>query len=156
MAFNYGFAYRVFLKELAEKHKLYAQLGLRQDQVDAIDEYDWAEFRSNCVFYHHNSPLDFRDDVDMDAEEELLTLLTAEDPTANIDSSRSAAPFAWMDEITSTSLLKKLLSLPISDLSILDEYVFGEKTQREIAAARNITQQAVQQRIRKMRQLLGK
>ncbi len=155
MGFNYGVAYRIFLKELAEKHKLYAQIGLRQDQVDALDEYDWAEFHSNCVFYFHNIPFDFRDDIDTEAEEEFLAFLTGEDPTARINYPRNDTPFAWMDEITSPKLLKKLVRLPICDLMLLDESVFRNITQKEIAEKLGISQKNVSKKLTRIKNFLG-
>ena len=156
MAFNYGLAYRVFLKELADKHILYAQLGLRQDQVDALDEYDWSEFHSNCVFYFHNTAFDFRDDIDEGADAEIISRLTVDDPASHIDSRMNGYSFSWMNEISSISFMEKLLKLPVQDLVMLDEYVFEGKTQKELSEEYGIAQQNISKRLRRIKNDLKK
>ena len=54
MAINFGAEYRRFNKEMEKKHRLYAQLEMTQEQIDALDAFDKEEFLSNnnyCRLY---------------------------------------------------------------------------------------------------------
>lgn len=62
--------------------------------------------------------------------------------------------YAWIDEISSPTLQKKLLSLSDSDLDILDAHVFGEKTQVEIAKEIGISQKNVSKKLKRIKQFL--
>ena len=50
MAINFGAEYKRFEKEMAKKHELYAQLGMSQEQIDALDEFDKEEFLSDNTY----------------------------------------------------------------------------------------------------------
>ena len=67
----------------------------------------------------------------------------------------SLAKYRWLDEIDSLALLKRLHSLPSEDLDILDAYVFEGKTQKEIAEKMNVSQQAIQKRIARIKKSIG-
>ena len=61
----------------------------------------------------------------------------------------------WLEDITSPELKRKLLSLSPKDLAILDLYVFEEKTQQEVAKEMQLSQQAIQKRLKKITGILG-
>ena len=61
----------------------------------------------------------------------------------------------WLEDITSLELKRKLLSLSPKDLAILDLYVFEEKTQQEVAKEMQLSQQAIQKRLKKITGILG-
>lgn len=48
MAINFGAEYRRFNEEMEKKHQLYTQLGMTQEQIDALDAFDKEEFLSLC------------------------------------------------------------------------------------------------------------
>ena len=72
MAINYGKAYRDFKKELEKKHALYDQLGMSKEQIDALDEFDWTEFRADCVYQVHTQPLEIASEPDFDEDKNPL------------------------------------------------------------------------------------
>lgn len=53
MAINFGAEYKRFEKEMAKKHELYAKLGMTQEQINALDEFDKAEFLSDNTYKRH-------------------------------------------------------------------------------------------------------
>ena len=53
MAINFGAEYRRFNKEMEKKHRLYAQLEMTQEQIDALDAFDKEEFLSNNNYKRH-------------------------------------------------------------------------------------------------------
>ena len=60
-----------------------------------------------------------------------------------------------LEDITSPELKRKLRSLSPKDLAILDLYVFEEKTQQEVAKEMQLSQQAIQKRLKKIAEILG-
>ena len=63
MAINFGAEYRRFNEEMEKKHQLYTQLGMTQEQIDALDAFDKEEFLSNNNYKRHVLSLD----IDADA-----------------------------------------------------------------------------------------
>lgn len=63
--------------------------------------------------------------------------------------------YAWLDEISSPELIGKLLSLAPEDLELLDAYVFGEKTQVELAKTNGISQKNISKKLNRIRRFLA-
>lgn len=154
MAINYGRKYREFREELKKKHELYAQLEMSQEQIDALDEFDWTEFRGDCVYQVHTQPLEIASEPEFDETKNPLykkfgDVLSVELKVTFRDKYR------WLDDISSQALLEKLLSLSEDDLEILDAYVFGEKKYREIGEANKVTPQCIYKKIQRIKKFLA-
>ena len=63
--------------------------------------------------------------------------------------------YAWLDEISSPELIGKLLSLAPEDLELLDAYVFGDKTQVELAKEKGISQKNISKKLNRIRRFLA-
>ena len=63
--------------------------------------------------------------------------------------------YAWLDEISSPELIGKLLSLAPEDLELLDAYVFGDKTQVELAKEKGISQKNISKMLIRIRRFLA-
>lgn len=154
MAINYGKAYRDFKKELEKKHALYEQLGMSKEQIDALDEFDWTEFRADCVYQVHTQPLEITSEPDFDEDKNPLykkfgDVLTVELKVTFRDK------YAWLDEISSPELTRRLLSLAPGDLELLDAYVFGDETQVELAKKKGISQKNISKKLNRIRRFLA-
>ena len=154
MALYYGKSYREFNKELDKKHKLYEQLGMSQEQIDAIDEFDRNEFNSDCVYNFHTQPLDNKAESDFDDDKNPLYKTFLDSITVEFKATFSE-PYDWMEDISSTSLLEKIRSLTPADLELLDAYVFGEMTQTELAAKKGISQKNICKKLNRIRRFLA-
>ena len=154
MAINFGKEYRRFAVEMKKKHKLYTQLNMSQEQIDALDEFDREEFLSNIRYMRRALPMCI--DGNPDTQEELLPLYQKFGDVLTVELKLTFREKCdWLEDITSAGLKKKLLSLSPRDLEILDFYVFEENTQKEIAEKLGITQQAVQKRLKKITEVLA-
>lgn len=154
MAFNYGKAYRDFREELGKKHELYEQLGMSQEQIDALDEYDWSEFRADCVYQVHTQSLDISTAPDFDDAKNPLYKKFGDVLTVELTFTFRDR-YAWLDDISSPTLLKRLLSLSPDDLDLLDESVFGEKKQTELAKDKGISQKNISKKLRRIKKFLA-
>ena len=72
MAINFGAEYRRFNKEMEKKHRLYAQLEMTQEQIDALDAFDKEEFLSNNNYKRHVLSLDIDENTDAPEDQPLL------------------------------------------------------------------------------------
>lgn len=72
MGISYSKAYRKFMEELEQKHSQYEQLDMSQEQIAALDEFDWAEFRADCVYRFHTQPIEASACEDFDEDKNTL------------------------------------------------------------------------------------
>ena len=132
MAINFGAEYRRFNKEMEKKHRLYAQLEMTQEQIDALDAFDKEEFLSNNNYKRHVLSLDIDENTDAPEDQPLLYRKFGDALSVELKVT-FREKCDWLEDITSPELKRKLLSLSPKDLAILDLYVFEEKTQQEVA-----------------------
>lgn len=154
MAINFGAEYKRFEKEMEKKHALYAQLGMSQEQIDALDTFDKEEFLSNNTYRRHVQSLSIDDDSEN--PEDMHPLFKKFGDVLSVELKITFRDrYGWLDDITSPELLKKLLSLSPEDLDLLDAYVFGEKTQQEIAADKGISQKNISKKLNRIKRFLA-
>lgn len=154
MAINFGREYKQFRKEMKKRHELYEQLAMKQEQIDALDAFDKEEFLSNITYMRHAQSFTLSEDSDNSEDMHPLYGKFGDVLTVNINLSLRGR-YEWLDEISSASLLKKLLSLSPDDLDILDASVFGEKTQKEIAASKGISQKNISKKLNRIKKFLA-
>ena len=154
MAINFGAEYKRFEKEMAKKHELYAQLNMSQEQIDALDEFDKEEFLSNNTYKRHIQSLSI--DEDSENSEDMHPLFKKFGDVLSVELKVTFRDrYAWLDDISSQMLHKKLLSLSEDDLDVLDAYVFGEKKYREIGEAKKVTPQCIYKKIQRIKKYLA-
>jgi DNA-directed RNA polymerase specialized sigma subunit len=143
MAINFGAEYKRFEKEMAKKHELYAQLGMSKE-----------EFLSDNTYKRHVQSLSI--DEDSGNPEDLHPLFKKFGDVLSVELKVTFRDkYAWLDEISSPELTKKLLSLAPEDLELLDAYVFGEKTQVELAKKNGISQKNISKKLNRIRRFLA-
>ena len=126
---------------------------MSREQIDALDEFDKEEFLSNNNYKRHIQSLSI--DEDSEYPDDLHPLLQRFIDVLAVELKVTFRDkYAWIDEISSPTLQKKLLSLSDSDLDILDAHVFGEKTQVEIAKEIGISQKNVSKKLKRIKQFL--
>lgn len=153
MAFSYASAYKRFRNELEKKHELYRQLEMTDEQIEALDSFDTREFLSECVYRFHTQSLDICEDTDYDESNTPLYKKFGDVLTVEMKLTVSGK-YGWMEEITSPELQRRLMTLSEEELSILDEYVFGEKTQKEIGAEHGIAQKNISKKLKRIKEYL--
>lgn len=154
MAINFGAEYKRFEKEMAKKHELYVKLGMTQEQINALDKFDKAEFLSDNTYKRHVQSLSI--DEASENPEDLHPLFKKFGDVLSVELKVTFRDkYAWLDEITSPELTKKLLSLAPDDLELLDAYIFGEETQVQIAKKKGISQKNISKKLDRIRRFLA-
>ena len=104
MAINFGAEYKRFEKEMAKRHELYAQLGMSQEQIDALDEFDKEEFLSDNTYKRHVQSLSI--DEDSGNPEDLHPLFKKFGDVLSVELKVTFRDkYAWLDEISSPELI---------------------------------------------------
>ena len=150
MSINYGSAYRAFGKEQGKLREQYRQLGMTEDQIEAMYEFDLTAFRGDCVFLYHTQALMPQSGIEED-EGRNPYLDCFLDSFSTTDDLSAAGLFSWIDEIGDERVVKRLRSLSENDLLLLTLYCYLELTQTQIASLLGITQKAVSKRLSTLR-----
>ena len=153
MGINYGTEYALFRADLARKHTLYQKLGMTKEQIQALDEFDWTEFRSNLVFRKHNQSIEpiIADDMAPDKNPLFKKYLSSFSVSFEPEIQDR---YPWIEEILDPVLYRCVMKLTPEDLDIWDAYVFQGLTQEEIASSRRIDRSAVRRSLARVRGIL--
>ena len=158
MGFNYGLERKKFEKEWAKFRKEYAEAGMSEEAIQQMYEYDLSVFNRKRADANHEQPFvgkmcsDSEEDDESKSAlfEKFIGELSYED-TYSFNNGR----FAWIESITNELLYKKVSDLSTSDKELLTLLVEDGLTKREIAKIRGITEQAVGQKIKRLKILLS-
>ena len=154
MGINFAYERKKFSEAQQKLRKEYEAAGMTQAQILAMYEYDLHQFNRDIAFYRHTQPL--VDESESDFEEEGRNTLLRKNAEALtvIQKPAEDTKYWWLDEIEDAELLSGLLSLTEDDLELVDQLVFHELTQTEVAAMWKKTQASISQRIKTLRKKL--
>ena len=138
----------------------YRRAGMEESAIEAIYRFDLECFNSDRRLREHLADLPFTSIGDVeesvnssDAELKISRFLESETiPNGFYETTR----YGWIDEIENQALLKRLKELKAADLELLTQYVFDEKTQKELAREMGITQGMVCKKIARIKNFLKK
>lgn len=97
MAYNHGAAKRKFEKEWQKKERQYRELGMTDEQINVIREFDEQEFRAERVYLEKKVPLAEADEFRQTTIDELVI--------DNIEEN-------WYEYITDSKKRKALKKVP--------------------------------------------
>lgn len=151
MSFSYASAYKKYAAEKKKKHALYKELGMTDEQIEAIDEFDDREFRAECVYRFHMQPLDIPEESEFDDGQNPLYHAFGDILSVEMEFAHSEK-YGWLQEIDSPELLNRLLELSEEDLSLLTAFFLEGKTQTTIAKEKGIAQKNI---CKKLKRIIG-
>ena len=160
MKFNYATEQRKFIKEWKKLYKEYNDVGMDEQVIQAMYEFDLNVFRKNRNECNHTQPLVgslYDDEIRQD--DSVSTLLKKFDTELSVRDKhcfQSSPRYAWIDEIENDELYLKIILLPEKDIDLLTLIVFEGYTQREIAKMRGVTPAAICKNIKNLKKLLSK
>lgn len=158
MKFNYQTERIKFDSKWDKLQKEYRAAGMSDDAIEEMWQYDWDEFKKERVFSVHNqylSNIDLQNNG-VNEDEGKNPLLNKFLDTLAITDKYFADANQWIEKIENPSIVKQLKTLNDLQILILTNYVFEEKTQKEIAEELNVSQQAVAKQIEAIRKKLKK
>lgn len=150
MKWNNGKAHKALNKE----HERLLELGMTEEQVRAMYDYDLSVLNGNRREAIHNQRLglsSFNDDSD-DGQNPLLDkflyALTTEIDRNDVNR------YAWVDEIENERLGIALKSMPQDYIELLTEIVIEGKTQKEIAQERGVVKSAISNKMKRIEKII--
>ena len=135
MGWNTAYERKKFEAKQKKQAEEYRALGMSEEQIQIMYEFDLEQFNSNRSYYSHTQsfiPDDF--DESEDDDEKLSIFEKFKDVlTISIEDSSDKSRYWWIEEIDEPETVKKIKSLSERDLEILTLMVIDELTHEEIA-----------------------
>ncbi len=150
---NYGKEYTKFYKRMEKQQKKYAAVGMTDEQIKNICDFDKEIFLSDLKYMRHNQSLNPCEDMGDDMNPYILRF--PKSFTVPACECCGEGRYDWIEEIENERIYSYLKTLDKTDLEILTMNAFEGKTQKEISAITGMSQQAVSYRIRKYREALS-
>ena len=135
MSWNDGYERKMFAKRQKKQAEEYRALGMTEEQIQAMYEFDLEQFKSERRHRMHTQPLQVEEFEENDADESDNTLLNEffDELTCTIETSGDKSRYWWVEEIDDSETVKKIKSLSERDLEIITFMVIDELTHEEIA-----------------------
>ena len=134
MSWNDSIQRNKFNKEQKTQEESYRKKGMSDMQINAMKDFDQAEYKSDRRFYSHTLPLD--DNAQS---------------TMNVCAEQTHSRYWWIEEIDDPILVSRIKTLSTAEIEILTMFVYEGYTQSDIGKKLGISQQAVAKRIKRIK-----
>ena len=147
MSWNDAYERRKFKENQKKQAAEYRALGMTEEQIQAMYEFDLEQFRSDRRFYSHTQPLTASDFVEGKEDESESTLLLKffDELTVTIDNCGEKSRYWWVEEI--------IIILSQESIELLTLIYVDKLNQSEISKIFNISQAAISQRLKKINEI---
>ena len=135
MSWNDGYERRKFEARQKKQAEEYRALGMTEEQIQTMYEFDLAQYKSDRRYYMHTQQFtssDFDDGEEDDSESSLLYKFFDE-LTCDIETSGHKSRYWWLEEIEDPALIRKLKTLSREDIELITLLAFDGYAKTEIA-----------------------
>ena len=156
MCWNDGYERRKFEARQKKQAEEYRALGMTEEQIKEMYEFDLEQYKSDRRYHMHTQPFtssDFDDGEDDDSESTLLNKFFDE-LTLTIDSRSEQSRYWWIEEIDNTKLAETIKTLSPEQIELLTLVVIDGYGQTEIAEIMGVSQSAISQRSSTIKKIL--
>ena len=151
MGKNYAIERAKFERQQRQQAEQYRKLGMDEDQIQTMYEFDLATFRSDWRYEKHTQGFaasGFGDGTQDESKSALFEKFLAQlSVQPDVGHSREW----WVEEIENPQLALALKGLSKSNLEFITRIVIEKATQMELSEELGISQQAVSKKWRKMK-----
>ena len=154
MGKNYAIERAKFEHQQRQQAELYRKLGMDEEQIQTMYEFDLATFRSDWRYEKHTQGLaasGFGDGTQDERKSALFEKFLAQ---LSVQPDDGHSREWWVEEIENPQLALALKGLSKSDLEFITRIVIEKATQMELSEELGISQQAVSKKWRKMKKIL--
>lgn len=145
MSWNNSSERQRFDKAQRKQASRYKKLGMTDEQIRGMHEFDLAQFHSDRRFYSHTVLLE----PDRHSDDE-----NSDTATTTIEDSSGHSRFWWMEELDNPEISKQVKMLSERDKRILSMYVVEQMSQSEIAVSLGISQPTLCRQIKRIEDFL--
>ena len=158
MNWNNGYERRKFEARQKKQAEEYRALGMSEEQIQSIYEFDLEQFNSERRYREHTQaflPDDF--DENEDDEEKLSIFEKFKDVlTTSIEDGDNQSRHWWIEEIDDSYISEALRMLSQTDLEILTHMVMDELKHEDIAQIMGISVRTVERKRAYFRKIFKK
>lgn len=154
MGKNYAIERAKFERQQRQQAEQYRKLGMDEEQIQTMYEFDLATFRSDWRYEKHTQGLaasSFGDGTQDDSKSALFEKFLVQ---LSVKPDDRHSRECWVEEIENPQLARALKGLSKSDLEFITRIVIEKATQMELSEELGISQQAVSKKWRKMKKIL--
>ncbi len=154
MGKNYAIERAKFERQQRQQAEQYRKLGMDEDQIQTMYEFDLATFRSDWRYEKHTQGFaasSFGDNTQDDSKSALFEKFLVQ---LSVKPDDGHSREWWVEEIENPQLALALKGLSKSDLEFITRIVIEKATQMELSEELGISQQAVSKKWRKMKKIL--
>ena len=155
MEWNNGKERALFHKEQTKLRKQYLAAGMTEEQIQALHAFDREWYKSRRREAVHTQRLDIQTGEDEDINKDNPLYKKFFEKLAVEDNHADYSRYGWIDELENEELAKAVNALSDTDREILTLLIEGFN-QATIALSLGMTQPAVSQRIKKIREIFRK
>ena len=157
MSWNDGYERRKFEARQKKQAEEYRALGMTEEQIQTMYEFDLEQFKSERRHRMHTQQFtssDFDEGEEDDSESTLFDKFFDE-LTCTIETWGDKSRYWWVEEIEDADLCKRIKSLSVDDIELITLYAFDGYTQDEIAIKFSCTKQNIQKKFRRIKNFLS-
>ena len=154
MGKNYAIERAKFERQQRQQAEQYRKLGMDEEQIQTMYEFDLATFRSDWRYEKHTQGIaasSFGDNTQDDSKSALFEKFLVQ---LSVKPDDGHSREWWVEEIENPQLALALKGLSKSDLEFITRIVIEKATQMELSEELGISQQAVSKKWRKMKKIL--
>ena len=154
MGKNYAIERAKFERQQRQQAEQYRKLGMDEEQIQTMYEFDLATFRSDWRYEKHTQGFaasSFGDGTQDESKSALFEKFLAQ---LSVKPDDGHSREWWVEEIENPQLALALKGLSKSDLEFITRIVIEKATQMELSEELGISQQAVSKKWGKMKKIL--
>ena len=157
MSWNDGYERRKFEARQKKQAEEYRALGMTEEQIQTMYEFDLEQFKSERRHRMHTQQFTSSDFDEGEADDSESTLFDKffDELTCTIETSGEHSRYWWVEEIEDADLCKRIKSLSVDDIELITLYAFDGYTQDEIAIKFSCTKQNIQKKFRRIKNFLS-
>ena len=156
MSWNDAYERRKFKENQKKQAAEYRALGMTEEQIQAMYEFDLEQFRSDRRFYSHTQSLlpDTFDENEDNDEKLSIFELFKNVFTTTIEESECKSRYWWVDEIGEDDLLGGVRNLNSEQIEIITLIAFENYSQKDAAERMGIPYRSFKRKIQQIKLLL--
>ena len=157
MSWNDGYERRKFEARQKKQAEEYRALGMTEEQIQTMYEFDLEQFKSERRHRMHTQQFTSSDFDEGEADDSESTVFDKffDELTCTIETSGEHSRYWWVEEIEDADLCKRIKSLSVDDIELITLYAFDGYTQDEIAIKFSCTKQNIQKKFRRIKNFLS-
>ena len=148
MSWNNAYEKRKFEEKQKKQAEKYRALGMTEDQIKEMYEFDYAQFKSERRHRMHTQQFTSSDFDEGEADDSESTLFDKffNELTCTIEALSDNPRYWWVEEIDDSETARKIKLLSESDLEILTLIVIDKLKNKEIAQVTGIPLRTIERK----------